>query len=117
MTDEEIKIGDRIRVREWDDMAAEFGVDDYGNIAPRIEYRKGGLPVTSHEIFADDMRDLCGLTFTVEYIHTYGSFINDYCAKEPEFGHFMFEAWMFEPIADEVIEPEEPDGLFGYLLS
>lgn len=117
MTDEEIKIGDRLRIREWDDMAAEFGVDDCGNIAPRIEYMNGGLPVTSHEIFTKDMLELCGLTFTVEHINTYGSYINDYRAEEHEFDHFMFEAWMFEPISDEVLKPEEPDGLFGFLLS
>ena len=26
------KVGDKVRVREWDDMEKEFGLDEYGGI-------------------------------------------------------------------------------------
>lgn len=113
MRQSDIKVGDVLRVRQWEDMAAEFGVNSYGNIGPN--YEEDGQ--TSIEVFYKEMRDLCGKTFTVKTIRRYNRFINDHEAEEPEFGGRSFEAWMLEPIAqDEEIEPEEPDTLIGFLL-
>lgn len=52
MRDEEIEIGDKLRIREWDDMAEEFGKDELGRIRTRARF----LP---------KMRELCGSPFTV----------------------------------------------------
>lgn len=52
MRDEEIEIGDKLRIREWDDMAEEFGVDEDGDIKTKVW-------------FATGMRSLCGKPFTV----------------------------------------------------
>lgn len=51
MKDEEIQIGDKLRIREWDSMVVEFGMRD-GEIL--CEGR-----------FVGDMRELCGRPFTV----------------------------------------------------
>ena len=123
MRDEEIKIGDRLRVRQWEDMAAEYGLTGYGFIKAEIEREdENGNLLKSNESFTDVMRDLCGHTFTVSEINRYDSFINDYDAEEPEFDDWTIEAWMLEPDvgsvdSDEELAPEEPDALFGFLLS
>ena len=52
MRDEEIEIGDKLRIREWDDMENEFGKDVLGRIRTRARF----LP---------KMRELCGSPFTV----------------------------------------------------
>jgi len=42
------KVGDRVRIRQWENMKGEFGLDEWGNIRTRVE-------------FVDSMRPLCGL--------------------------------------------------------
>ena len=46
------KVGDRVRIREWDDMEKEFGLDDFGDI-------KCSGPFTS------EMEEFCGRVGTV----------------------------------------------------
>ncbi len=47
----EFKVGDRVKIREWDDMAKEFGVDKFsGNIRRSYVY------------FIKEMKHLCGRT-------------------------------------------------------
>ena len=48
-------VGDRVVIRDWDDMEAEFGCDDYGNIM-------------CDKVFLDEMRFLCGQEFVIEQI-------------------------------------------------
>lgn len=123
MRDDEIKAGDRLRVRQWEDMAAEYGLTKFDSIRAEIEREdENGNLLRSNETFTDEMRALCGHTFTVSEINRYNSFINDYNAEEPEFDDWTIEAWMLEPAvgsvdSDEELAPEEPDGLFGFLLS
>lgn len=50
---QKFKKGDRVRVRAWEDMAAEFGVDELGDID------------TGYLYFASDMKVLCGSTATI----------------------------------------------------
>lgn len=46
------QIGDQVTIRQWDDMVAEFGLNEFGEIK---------VP----EIFAVEMKDLCGKTLTI----------------------------------------------------
>lgn len=46
------KIGDKVRVRQWDEMEKEFGLDPWGDIK-------------CDHIFTRDMREYCGKVFTV----------------------------------------------------
>ena len=48
----EFKVGDRVRIRQWEDMEREFGLDPYGNI--KVKY-----------LFTTGMRWLCGKEATV----------------------------------------------------
>jgi hypothetical protein len=45
----EFHVGDKVQIREWDDMKDEFGVNAVGEVATRA-------------IFTKDMRKLCGRT-------------------------------------------------------
>ena len=47
-----LKVGDKVTIRQWDDMAEEFGVDYDGDIKCK-------------NIFIPDMRKYCGKTFTI----------------------------------------------------
>lgn len=48
------KVGDRVRIREWDDMAEEYGVDFDEDII-----------VTGVETIVQDMRRFCGKETTI----------------------------------------------------
>lgn len=50
---QKFKRGDRVRIRAWEDMVAEYGVDELGDID------------TGYLYFAADMKILCGTTATV----------------------------------------------------
>lgn len=59
----EFHAGDVVRIRDWDDMEAEFGLNSWGNINCRFT-------------FTDEMSAYCGEVYTIEYI------------DEREFVHF-----------------------------
>lgn len=41
------RVGDRVRIRQWDDMAQEFGINDFNNISTPL-------------VFTSEMRQYCG---------------------------------------------------------
>lgn len=50
------KVGDRVRIRQWDDMVKEFGLTDHGYIP---------FTKTCATTFTDFMKHLCGRTATI----------------------------------------------------
>lgn len=52
-------VGDRVIVRQWDDMAAEFGLDVYGDIKVPKAY------------FTEPMKRYCGNTLPIVRINHY----------------------------------------------
>lgn len=56
MKDMEISVGDRLRVRSWESMAAEFGTDD------------DGWAICCRFKFMREMMNICGEPFTVKEI-------------------------------------------------
>ena len=96
MTDSEIHVGDVLRVREWDDMVREFGVDEYGEI-----------------------KHMCGKQVEVKNVFTGGR-----CGKmyecifvgAPESDEYYFAADELESLPDEdweIADDEEIKLLFG----
>ena len=55
------KIGDRVIVREFDDMKEEFGVNRFGEITCRFT-------------FTEKMKYLCGETGTITYVSSFGNY-------------------------------------------
>lgn len=94
MKGEDIKIGDILRIRQWDDMLSEFSLTMRGSI-------KG-----KNNVFSENMRYLCGQTFTVSSITTsltpdclnYHSIEGLEYTRDDECGHEWFICdWMLEP--------------------
>ena len=64
------QIGDRVTIRQWDDMAAEFGLDVYGDIKVPKAY------------FTESMRKYCGQTLPIVHVNRYPS---------PKFDSYFFD--------------------------
>lgn len=106
MKDEDIHVGDVLRIRSFEDMKSEFGVGQDG-------YIHGGYGAW----FGDGMEALCGSVFTVtefsdrEYRSSEG--IED-CDDGT---HWSISAWMLEPFNDtDELEPASDDD-FDVLFS
>lgn len=107
MRDEDIHIGGVLRIRQWDDMANEFGINALGSIDCRC-------------CFTTEMIHMCGTQFTVKNIYKdncgicYRSFEGG--ENERPFGHWYISADMLEPFAEddfEVANDEDMKLLFG----
>lgn len=106
--DDEIHVGDVLRVRSWEDMAEELGVDADGDIIPPEGYSSW---------FAADMRYMCGSVFTVRSIEKSGELSNDrYNSEECLEEGWHIRSYMLEPL-EELKEPGDSSGLFSFLLS
>lgn len=101
MREEEIRVGDRLRIREWDDMADEFGI------------RNGEIQCDA--TFVQGMKRLCGMPFTVKDIRDTDRHYRKYRSEEAGFFGWIIKAHMLEPIEEEVI-PEPSEDLFGFLF-
>lgn len=78
------KVGDRVRVRTWESLYAEFGDPDSSN---HLKIRKG---------FNDEMRNLCGTVVTISYVYE-----DSYSIKEAGW------IWTDDMLMDCVVEEEE----------
>lgn len=98
------KIGDTVRIRQWDDMAAEYGISSGGYIHPEYESNMSGRDVP----FNRAMKSLCGQTFIVEDVIGYVLY-----------GHmteWTITSKMVELIDDNVVDSSELNNflkLFG----
>ena len=94
------QVGDVLRVRLFDDLAAEFGVDE-----------DGCIPCDAG--FVTEMRKFCGQTFTVKDID-----YNWYIPEEIELQEFCWSADMLERIDPPTeIEPASEQDLNRFLTS
>lgn len=95
------EVGDRVRIRDWDDMATDFFVDDDGDI--RFE----DDPVSPY--FVGDMRYFCGETgeiYDVQY-NAYGDGIDRVLIELDDLDdddNDLIDDW---EISNLMIEPEE----------
>ena len=85
LSDLEYKVGDKAIVREWDDMAKEFSVDDDGEIELSNEW-----------CFAEGMKKFCGKTVTITGITREG---DDPCYEIDGGDDWHFTDEMFKPAA------------------
>lgn len=92
----DIRVGSLVQIREWDDMADEFGVDIFGNIDCLY-------------LFTNEMRFLCGAIAKVESI-TYGSYGTNIELRfyTPELNDrafpYLFSTDMVRPVFEEVVD-------------
>ena len=84
-------VGDRVIVRQWEDMESEFGLNEFGDIkVPKF-------------FFTEPMKQYCGKTFTIVHINRYPS---------PKFDSYFFDGTsvvfsspMFEQSKPQSIPP------------
>lgn len=87
---EDIRIGDELRIRQWDDMVDEFGINDYVIIPVRLGFNA-------------DMAYMCGEKFTVSAINCgILSSIEKIEYKRGNGTYWYISADMLEPIMDEL---------------
>lgn len=88
--DEEIHIGDTLRVRDWDDLVREYGVDEHGEL-------------NRNPFYLPPPKKICGMQFTVT------EFERDHMGKVYAYQGLIkgiaFPFWMkastLEPLIDE----------------
>lgn len=105
MKDEDIHIGDVLRIRQWDDMVDEFGLKPSGDIGC------GG-------VFVKNMKCLCGKQFTVSSVE-YGNYRSDerveriigQCRKM-----WRITADMLEPLEEDFLEDTTDEELIKLLF-
>jgi len=83
------KVGDKVKVKQWEDMEREFGLNENGNIKTHIK-------------FIPDMRRFCGQVVTIARVHR-----NKYYLIEEDTGKFKFTEEMFDGYAFEYREMVE----------
>lgn len=90
------EVGDRVRIRDWDDMATDFFVDDGGDIGFDVD--------SSSPYFVGDMQYLCGETGEIYDVHynAYGDGI-DRVLIELDDDDVSIDDW---EISNLMIEPE-----------
>lgn len=88
----EFKVGDRVRIRDWNDMAKEFGTSSNGDIPCENGFTKG-------------MRYLCGSVCTIKQIDK-GDVLLDEWDKSNEDHSWSFSTDMIVKIYDEINHPE-----------
>ena len=99
--DRNFKAGDRVVVRDWDDMAKEYGVSKWGDI-----------PKDSQ--FTSSMKHLCGRTATVTCVEKgfgYKKVKVDFDDKSGSTACWTFNPWMFNPI-DIPAQSKTPEAKF-----
>ena len=97
--DRNFKVGDRVVVRDWDDMEKEYGVDRCGNI-------------NKNNQFVERMKPLCGRTATVTCVE------NGFIAQKVKVDfddksgsiNWTFNPWMFNPT--DVLAHKNPEAKF-----
>ena len=104
MRDEDIHIGDVLRIRQWDDMVDEFKQDIDGYLRFNIGVSSDPIPV----FFPPQLKYLCGKTFTVNKIKSVGGGYF-YSSKEnverrDRVGRYVIVADMLEPLEEKELE-------------
>ena len=77
------KVGDRVRIRDWDDMEREYGLTVFGNIDG------------PEDVFSKDMKRLCGKLCVISSIEGKEVFLQDFDG-EPIDSLYSFYTWMLE---------------------
>lgn len=81
-TKHEFHVGDVVRIRQWDDMKAEYGLDS-------------GCDIPCPGCFVKGMRQFCGREVTITKIYPSGTVI-----LSDHLGGFTYNISMLEPIED-----------------
>ena len=85
------KVGDRVRIRDWDDMEREYGLNSLGSING------------PNDVFAKSMKRLCGKLCVISNIEGQEVFLQDFDG-EPIDSLYSFYTWMLESEENEPLK-------------
>lgn len=77
-----LKVGDKVRIRSWKDLEAEFGSTKYGDINTNVYILRGS------------MEECCGQVYTIRKIVKHDSYFSLYFDETP----FIFSNDSIEPV-------------------
>lgn len=87
-------VGEKVRIRQWDDMAEQYGFDD--------------VSILCGASFVNEMKYLCGKEFTVTAVSKIGRknrYGDEYCLVSGCTARYTISSDMIEPI-DRVDSPD-----------
>lgn len=85
------KVGDRVRIRDWDDMEREYGLDSFGSInGPK-------------DVFTKSMKRVCGKLCVISSIEGQEVVLQDFDG-EPIDSLYSFYTWMLESEENEPLK-------------
>ena len=84
------KVGDKVRVKKWEDLELEYEVDEDGYI-----YHGA--------FFNPEMKEFCGKEVEIEYIG-----MDEYLCHDND---FLWQDWMFEDVETKTIRIDEKQGI------
>ena len=79
------KVGDKVKVKEWEDLELEYEVDEDGYIYHGV-------------FFNPEMKEFCGKEVEIEYIG-----MDEYLCHDND---FLWQDWMFEDVETKQIDHE-----------
>lgn len=85
------KVGDRVRIRDWDDMERQYGLNMNGSI-------KGPI-----DVFSESMKEYCGKCFVISDIVDNRVLLRDFNGKELSVA-YSFYNWMLEPAEENTLK-------------
>jgi hypothetical protein len=92
---EDVKVGMKVRIREWDDMERERGLNGHGGLFGTFG-------------FSREMRKFCGKCYTVANIDGHRIELDKSFYNESQY-KYSISADMLEPIVEEFTMPPPPD--------
>lgn len=94
----DLKIGDIVRIRDWDDMAAEFG-ETFGSID------------TKDYVFVYRMKECCGIEAPIKHIQGVAIRLD-----HPKASRWIFTADMLEPASECLVEQPDTENFSSVLF-
>jgi len=98
---QDLHVGDRVRIRDWDDMASEYGLDEDGDI-------------NTVPCFVERMRYLCGTDGSIVKLPLKNS--SDALIRLSNDDGWVITLAMIEPIDDDA-EPVDQASFFEILMT
>ena len=97
----QFNVGDRVVIRDWDDMASEFGIDDdFGSISCVCG-------------FTIEMRYLCGMEFTIKSLDR----LYEGCVEFEENNEWNFSTDMIRPVLYKELNTPSSDLLDSLIFA
>ena len=82
------KVGDKVRVKKWEDLELEYEVDEDGYICHGV-------------VFNDEMREYCGKELVIGYVG-----MDEYLCHG---NNWLWQDWMFEDVDDTKLKIQESE--------